>query len=133
MASFTISPDIRFRAGETIYCYRGTPSGIVPLSITPVTSAVVASDSTTTFTDLQADARYMAGKSTAGPFVSFRTSSETTSSDVSGLVSFDLIEDEVTGWPARPDGAQSGTWIGWTDPTDLMSEFDRFIAIPEPT
>lgn len=51
---------------------------------------------------------------------------------VGGYVSFDLIEDPVLGWPDRPDGAQSGTWIGWTDPTALMAEYDRFIPVPNP-
>ena len=46
--------------------------------------------------------------------------------------SFDLHEDPVTGWPPRPAGYAGGLWIGWTDPTALMSDLDRFIAIPEP-
>lgn len=47
--------------------------------------------------------------------------------------SFDLVEDADTGWPTRPAGARSVTWIGWTDPTALMAELDRFIPIPEPS
>lgn len=49
-----------------------------------------------------------------------------------GGTSLDIIEDPVTGWPARPVGGQAHNWIGWTDPTELMDEYDRFIPIPAP-
>lgn len=47
--------------------------------------------------------------------------------------SLDIIEDPVNGWPARPPGGPARTWIGWSDPTDLMDEYDRFISIPQPS
>lgn len=50
-----------------------------------------------------------------------------------GFGSFELHEDPTTGWPTRPTGYAGGTWIGWTDPTSLMAEKDRFIAIPDPS
>lgn len=133
MATFTLSPDARFPPGTVLKVYAGS-SGGKPVSA-QVTSSTVASDSTAAFTGLADGTRYVAGTSVAGPFTTFSTDAAASEGDtiVGGLVSFDLIEDVDSGWPARPEGAQSGTWIGWTDPTELMSEFDRFIAIPEPS
>ena len=46
---------------------------------------------------------------------------------------FALIEDEETGYPDRPELAVHAIWIGWTDPTELMTEYDVFIPVPPPT
>lgn len=71
MASLTVSADQRFRAGTTMFAYPatggGTPTGAA------VTSAVVAANSTVTFTDLADGARYVAGATVNGPFVIFST------------------------------------------------------------
>lgn len=129
MASFTLGPDVRFPPGTLMRIYQGSSLG-QPVG-PEVTSATVAADSTTLVTGLTGGMRYVAGTSTVGPFTTFLAPTGENVA-VAGLASFDLIEDPDTGWPERPQGAQSGTWIGWTDPTELMSEFDRFIAIPEP-
>lgn len=72
MASFTLGPDWRFHVGDTIYCWR-QGGGLRPATPTAVTSATVAANSTTTFTGLNADAQYLAGKAVSGPFVTFQT------------------------------------------------------------
>lgn len=69
--SFTMAPDPRFKVGQTVYLFRG--AGLVPISPIPVTSAVVAADSTTTFTGLDSGAPYLAGFTASGPFIGFRT------------------------------------------------------------
>lgn len=42
-----------------------------------------------------------------------------------------VVQDPVTGWPPRGTG-QPRPWIGWTDPTDLMSEYDWYFSVPAP-
>lgn len=80
MPSFTLGPDTRFRVGDTIRCYRGG-GGLVPASPTPVGTSSVAADSTTTFADLDYGTRYLAGKTTAGPFVEFATAPSLSDAD----------------------------------------------------
>lgn len=46
---------------------------------------------------------------------------------------YEVLENAATGWPDRPDTDNPVTWTGWTDPTSLMTNYDRFIAIPDPT
>jgi hypothetical protein len=43
-----------------------------------------------------------------------------------------IVENISSGWPTRPTGVPSVTWIGWTDPTALMQEYDIFVAVPTP-
>jgi hypothetical protein len=43
-----------------------------------------------------------------------------------------LVQDPVTGYPARGDSSYPRTWYGWTNPVAEMAELDSFIPIPEP-
>lgn len=99
MASFTLGSDSRFHVGDTINCY-AAGGGLTPSSPTPVTSSTVAADSTTSFTGLNDGGRYLAGKTLAGPFVSFQTDSAVEQSGSVDYVANDgLLPTSATGHP----------------------------------
>lgn len=70
--SFVMGPDPRFHVGQTIYLWL-EGSADRPKFPTPLMSAVVAADSTTTFSGLDQHQGYLAGFVVSGPFISFRT------------------------------------------------------------
>lgn len=45
----------------------------------------------------------------------------------------EVLESPTTGWPDRPDTDQPVTWTGWSNPTLLMAEYDRFVAVRNPS
>jgi hypothetical protein len=121
MPSFTTSPDQRFPAGTTLYCYPAV--GLIP-SGEAVDWSVVASNSTCTFDGLEYYTRYLAGESPEGPFVAFRTqelpgSDSGSSADTTVLVGFVIWDEDAEAWMyedsptgARPEFDGRLFWLG---------------------
>jgi hypothetical protein len=141
--TFTLGSDPRFHVGATITCYRGA-GGIVPASPIAVTSAVVAADSTTTFTGLDYATRYLAGLSVTGPFVAFATAAALTDSgstvDESAIVR--ACKWNGTAWTyggdvitSRPDFGGVLYWFGGDastdEPTAMMGTGDLWYPASE--
>jgi hypothetical protein len=137
MAQVVISREDLYPVGTVVDAYRA--AGPTPVSGRPpygpsAGSATVDANGLLTYASLTENAPFILYAPAPDRYLRiFVSSTAVQDTSVGGLASFDLIEDVDTGWPARPDGAQSGTWIGWTDPTALMHEYDRFIPIPAPS
>jgi hypothetical protein len=54
------------------------------------------------------------------------------SNDLATANSGILAEQVGTGWPTRPATDSPVIWIGWTDPTALMHDYDLYVAVPAP-
>lgn len=119
MASSYTLVSARFPNGTTVYANPLEPPFGTPLS------GVVAGGMVT-FDGLRELEDYEAHAEVSGVLVQerFRTSGQSSGST--------LVEDAVTGWPARGEGGDPRLWIGWTDPTVLMAENDQFIQKPAP-
>jgi hypothetical protein len=148
MASFTISV-APWPVGQVVGAYPienwsdplRAPSGAA------TASGTVTSTNTVLFDGLDDNRRYVAYA--LGQGVRFATSATGLQASVAvpdrerikaledavvpGAQSGTLIENPVSGWPDRPDTTGSVLWIGWTDPTALMAEYDCFIGVPDPS
>jgi hypothetical protein len=136
MASFTLGPDQRFPPGTILHVY---PAGPGSRPVGPaVASATVAADSTTTVTDLDEEARYVAGTSPAGPFTTFITPTPATGTSNSRVLLWNTATQlyEPTSW--RLDTTQPREFVGPTDPESDASVNgpvfgDRWTPTQEPT
>lgn len=144
MATFTAGPDQRFKPGTVLNVY---PSVAGKPSAAAASTATVAADSTTTWTGLAENVRYLAGVTPNGPFIAFRI--EAPPEEEGSGVSVSMLEtalnvvqqDEDGEWPDRPTMDDETipwplTWVSQpgnvTTPLAKMAELDVYIPVPEP-
>jgi len=123
-----------FPPGATVTAYEAgmsvplPPPGNAPSGIP--TESVIAVDGVATFNNLAYAASYILY---CAPSQYVRASTpDAPVTGATGTASASVIEDVTTGWAGRPDVTGVVTWIGWTDPTAYMAEYDLYIAVPEP-